>query len=89
MGYHLDFTDKAREDIVFHKKSGNKAVLNKLLLLLEEMTLHPFSGTGKPEPLKHQLSGMWSRRINKVHRLVYEVDDDSVIILSAKGHYEY
>lgn len=87
MEYHLDFTDKAKEDIAAHKKTGNKAILNKLLNLLEELSEHPFTGTGKPESLKHNLSGMWSRRINKEHRLVYEVKEDVVFILSAKGHY--
>lgn len=87
MGYHLDFTDKAKEDIEAHKKAGNRAVLNKLLKLLEELSEHPFKGTGKPEALKHDLSGCWSRRINQEHRLVYEVSDNTVIVLSAKGHY--
>ena len=88
MPYHLDFTDKAKEDIGFHKKSGNKAVLKKLLILLHELAEHPFTGTGKPEILKYNLWGMWSRRINKEHRLIYEVEEDTVNILSAKGHYE-
>lgn len=87
MGYHLDFTDKAKVDIAAHKKAGNKAVLNKLLKLLEELAEHPFTGTGKPEALKYNLTGCWSRRINKEHRLVYEVLDDIIMILSAKGHY--
>jgi toxin YoeB len=87
MGYHLDFTGKAKEDIEAHKKAGNKAVLNKLLKLLEELSEHPFTGTGKPEALKHGLSGCWSRRINQEHRLVYEVSDNIVVVLSAKGHY--
>jgi toxin YoeB len=87
MEYHLDFTDKAKEDIAYHKKTGNKAVLKKLFTLLEELEHQPFAGTGKPEPLKYELSGMWSRRINKEHRLIYEVADDIVYILSAKGHY--
>lgn len=87
MTYHLDFTDKAKQDIAAHQKSGNKVVLNKLLSLLEELSEHPFSGTGKPEPLKHSLSGTWSRRINKEHRLVYEVNENIVFILSVKGHY--
>jgi toxin YoeB len=56
-------------------------------LLLEELSAHPFTGTGKPGPLKHSLSGCWSLRINREHRLVYEVADSVVIILSAKGHY--
>lgn len=88
MSYHLDFTDKAKEDITTHKIAGNKAVLKKLLILFEELSEHPYTGTGKPEPLKHLLSGLWSRRINREHRLVYEVTDTIVFILSAKGHYE-
>jgi len=87
MAYHLDFTDKAKEDIEAYKNTGNKVVLNKLLALLGELTEHPFTGTGKPEPLKHKLSGSWSRRINKEHRLIYEVMGDVILILSAKGHY--
>jgi len=87
MGYGLDFTDKAREDIEAHKKAGNKIVLNKILKLVEELSEHPFTGTGKPEALKHDLYGCWSRRINQEHRLVYEVVKDTVIVLSVKGHY--
>jgi toxin YoeB len=89
MSYHLDFSDQTKIDIDFHfhKKSGKKAVLKKTQIFLEEISEHPFSGTGKPEPLKHKLSGNWSRRINKEHRLVYEVLEDSVNVLSARGHY--
>ncbi|MBS1536780.1 MAG: Txe/YoeB family addiction module toxin [Bacteroidetes bacterium] len=87
MAYQLDFTDKAQEDIATFKKSGNKVILNKLLSLLEELVEHPFTGTGKPEPLKHSLAGLWSRRINREHRLIYEVTDTIVYVLSAKGHY--
>ncbi|QOW11974.1 Txe/YoeB family addiction module toxin [Kaistella flava (ex Peng et al. 2021)] len=54
---------------------------------LEELTLHPYTGTGKPEALKHNLSGLWSRRINKEHRLIYEVKNEVILILSAYGHY--
>lgn len=81
MTYHLDFTKRAQEDIAFHKKSGNKSVLNKIAVLMDELTEHPFAGTGKPEPLKHNFSGMWSRRINKEHRLVYEVLESAVMRL--------
>ena len=88
MEHHLDFTDKAKEDIANHRKAGNKAVLKKLFTLLEELEKHPFFGSAKPEPLKYELSGMWSRRINKELRLVYEVEGNIVFILSAKGHYE-
>jgi toxin YoeB len=85
--YHLDFTNQALEDIAVHKKSGNKIILKKILTLFEELSEHPFSGSGKPELLKYKLSGSWSRRINKEHRLIYEVHEKSVLILSVKGHY--
>jgi toxin YoeB len=64
-----------------------KQTLVKLFNLLQEIINDPFSGTGKPEPLKHSLQGCWSRRINREHRLVYEVIDDVVTIHSVKGHY--
>ncbi len=89
MSYRIDFTKQAQNDIDFHKKSSNKAVIKKLLTLLEELAEHPFTGTGKPEPLKYDLTGLWSRRINHEHRLVYEVVGDTiVIIIASKGHYQ-
>lgn len=88
MTYRLDFTKRAQEDIVFHKKSGNITVLNKIAVLLNELSEHPFTGTGKPEPLKYNFSGMWSRRINREHRLVYEVKEYAVVVHHVKGHYE-
>lgn len=87
MSYHLNFSQQAQNDIAFHKKTGDKVVLKKLLLLLSEITEHPYSGTGKPEALKYNLSGQWSRRINKEHRLIYEVLDDQILVHSTKGHY--
>ena len=57
MSFHLDFSDQAVKDIDFHRKSGNKVVLKKIAVLLDELTEHPFEGAGKPEPLKHNLSG--------------------------------
>lgn len=88
MAYHLDFSGQAQKDISFHKISGNKAILKKLLVLFEELIEHPFEGIGKPELLKYDLSGYWSRRINREHRIVYEVKEDTVFVLSVKGHYE-
>ncbi|MET3129651.1 toxin YoeB [Arcicella rosea] len=89
MSYRLDFTKQAQDDIEFHKKSGNKAVIKKLLTLLEELAEHPFTGTGKPEALKYDLTGLWSRRINHEHRLVYEVVGNTiVVIVASKGHYQ-
>ncbi|MEX2565552.1 MAG: Txe/YoeB family addiction module toxin [Cyclobacteriaceae bacterium] len=87
MTYRLDFTKLAQKHIAYHKKTGNKSLLNKIAVLLEELTEHPFTGTGKPEPLKHNLSGFWSRRINSEHRLVYEVLETIVVVHHAKGHY--
>jgi len=51
------------------------------------MKKHPFEGIGKPEPLKHELSGKWSRRINEEHRIIYDVTDDIINVYSLKGHY--
>lgn len=59
----------------------------RLLGLIDEVVRNPFSGTGKPEPLKENLKGYWSRRINEEHRLVYKVSDDEIVVMSAKGHY--
>jgi toxin YoeB len=89
MSYRIDFTKQAQNDIDFHRKSGNKAVLKKINILLEELTQHPFTGTGKPEALKYDLAGLWSRRINHEHRLVYEVIGNTVVVIvAAKGHYD-
>ena len=88
MAYHLDFSKQATNDIDFHKKPGNKAILKKILILLNELAESPFEGTGKPEALKYDLFGYWSRRINREHRLVYEVFEDSVLIHAVSGHYE-
>ena len=86
------YSEKAQKDREFWKKFGNKAIMNKISALIEDIQLHPFEGIGKPEPLKHQLSGKWSRRINQEHRIIYQVIDENTIeilnILSLKGHYE-
>jgi toxin YoeB len=85
--FEVQFTERAKLDIEKHKKAGNKAVLNKILAFLEELTQHPFTGTGKPEPLKYEYSGYYSRRINKEHRLIYRVTEKIVYINSVYGHY--
>lgn len=89
MGYTLVYTDDALEDIENLKKSGDRAALRKLAQLLEELIDHPFTGTGQPEQLKYDLSGFWSRRITKKHRLVYQVEEKTITVylLSAYGHY--
>ncbi len=80
-------TEKAREDLAFWKKSGNISVQQKISTLILSIKESPFEGLGKPEPLKHLLTGTWSRRINKEHRLVYEVEDKRIVVLSLRGHY--
>lgn len=88
MSFALDFSVQAIKDIEFHKKSGDKSLLKKLSVLLEELTAHPSSGTGKPEQLKYDLTGYWSRRISREHRLIYKIiDEETVRVYSACGHY--
>ena len=89
MSYILDFSVHALDDIAKHKKSGDKATLRKIEVLLVELQEHPKTGTGQPEKLKYNLEGLFSRRINKKHRLIYSVDDNvvSVLVVSAYSHY--
>ena len=90
MTYTLELTKTALEDTEKHKKAGDKAVLGKIEKLLIELTEHPRSGTGQPKQLKHELEGLYSRRINQKHRLVYDIQDEivTVFVLSAYGHYD-
>jgi len=81
------YTPKAKEQLDFWIKTGNKPILKKILELTKSILENPYEGIGKPEPLKHELSGYWSRRINAEHRFVYKIDGESLIIASLKGHY--
>lgn len=74
-----DFTDWAIIDKKIHKR---------IVDLIFDILRHPFTGIGKPEPLKHELKGYWSRRINDEHRLVYKVEGDAIIIIACKYHYD-
>lgn len=65
----------------------NKKMQDRIIKLLEEIQRNPFEGTGKPEPLKFNLKGCWSRMIDDEHRLVYQVTNDEIIIISCKFHY--
>ena len=89
MIYELLFTKKAEEDIKKLKKSDTIA-FKKLEKLLLELMEHPYIGSGNPELLKHNLAGLYSRRISQKHRLIYAVNDTEiiVIIISAKDHYD-
>ncbi len=66
----------------------NKKLYQKIVELINDILRHPFSGLGKPEPLKHDLKGYWSRRINDEHRLVYKVTNTEIIIINCKFHYD-
>ncbi len=73
-----DFTEWEKVD---------RRIYRRIVDLISDILRHPFTGIGKPEPLKHQLRGYWSRRINQEHRLVYKVVEDMVVIASCKWHY--
>jgi toxin YoeB len=87
--YEIVVEKEAAKELEKHFKSGNKSVIKKLERIFEDLETHPFEGVGNPEALKYELSGKWSRSINKKDRLVYRVEEDAVevYILSAIGHY--
>jgi len=82
----LEFDASALEDLTWWVKQDRKMAL-RVLRLIEETHREPFSGIGKPEPLKHELAGCWSRRIDNEHRLVYQVFKDKIRILACRYHY--
>ena len=83
----VEVTPEAKEDLLFWQKTGNKAILKKIEQLTMAILEDAYQGIGKPEALKHELSGKWSRRITKEHRYVYEIFDDTLFVISLKGHY--
>jgi toxin YoeB len=83
----LEFKPQAFEDLQFWVHTNPK-LARRLLRLIEETSRDPFGGVGKPEPLRGELSGWWSRRIDQEHRLVYRVEDERLIIAQARGHYD-
>jgi len=82
----LIFSDIAWDDYIYWQ-NNDKQLLKKVNQLIKDIKRAPFEGIGKPEPLKHELSGFWSRRITDEHRLVYAVDENSVSIVSCRFHY--
>ena len=80
------FTPDGWDDYLF-RTATDKAVLRRLNRLLEETLRTPFEGLGKPEQLRHQLAGCWSRRLTEEHRLVYRITADAVMVLMARYHY--
>ncbi len=85
----IAFLPQATEDLEYWKQTGNKRVLKRIRALLEDILEHPFTGIGKPEPLKGDLHGLWSRRITDEHRMVYSISDGMiyVYVLSLRYHY--
>lgn len=81
------FKEEAEKDLIFWYRN-DKTIIKKIETLLKDMKENPFFGLGKPEPLKGDLSGYWSRRINKEHRIVYTVKEKTITIYSLKGYYK-
>ena len=82
----LIFAEKAWDDYLYWQKTDKK-LLKRINALIKDVQREPFEGIGKPEPLKHALSGYWSRRINDEHRIVYKVADGSIHIAQLRYHY--
>jgi len=81
------FVDESWEDYLYWQKTDRK-ILKRINLLLKEISRTPFSGTGKPEPLKYKYKGFWSRRINNEHRLIYQVKGNDILIAKCRYHYD-
>lgn len=82
----LEFDPAGFEDLSWWIEKDRKKAL-RIVKLIKEVQRNPFEGTGKPEPLRHELSGCWSRRIDKEHRLVYQVEEKKIRILACRYHY--
>jgi toxin YoeB len=82
----ISFTPDAFEQFCDWRDTDKK-IQNKIIKLIEDVHRNPFEGLGKPEPLKHNFKGFWSRRINDEHRLVYEVTNEQICIVGCKYHY--
>lgn len=81
------FSESAWEDYLYWQMQDKKT-LKRINSLLQDIARNGYSGLGKPEPLRGDLSGYWSRRIDDVHRLVYRISEESVLIIQCKGHYD-
>ncbi|RDC54880.1 Txe/YoeB family addiction module toxin [Pedobacter chinensis] len=88
--YFIDITDQAKKHLALISKSGDQASIKKIQQIFIDLHLHPETGVGKPEKLKYEYSGYWSRQINKKDRLIYRINDEviTVFVISAKGHYD-
>jgi len=82
----IKFSDPAWEDYLFWQ-AHDRATLKRINTLLKDIQRSPFQGIGKPEPLKHNLAGFWSRRIDEEHRLVYATQEDTILVAQCRYHY--
>lgn len=82
----IEWAEEAWEDYLYWQQT-NKVALKRINALIKDIARNPFDGIGKPEPLKHHLSGFWSRRIDDEHRLIYAVDDGCLKIAQCRYHY--
>lgn len=89
MTYRVLFSKEALAHLDFWQKSGHKKILAKTASLVDELKVHPTTGTGKVEQLKGDMAGLWSRRIDKSSRMLYSIEEDRVIVnvISLRGHY--
>lgn len=87
--YSIEVENKARKELASHYKSGDRKTIKRIERIFLELSETPFEGIGSPEALKYELTGYWSREINKKDRLVYKVHEDTVTVyvVSAIGHY--
>ena len=83
----IELTSDAKEDLAHWKNTRNEKILQRIKQLIDSIAETPFQGIGKPEALKYNLSGKWSRRIDKENRIVYQIKDKIIYIHSLKGHY--
>ena len=83
---NLTFAPKAWDSYLYWQKT-DKVIVKRINALIKDIQRSPFEGIGKPEPLKHALSGFWSRRINDEHRIVYRVTEDNILIAQLRYHY--
>ena len=83
----ISFRERAWQDYLFWQETDKK-ILKRINLLIKDVQRNPFEGIGKPEPLKHQFSGFWSRRINDEHRLVYTFIESDLVIIQCRYHYD-
>lgn len=82
----LCWAEAAWDDYLYWQQKDKK-VLKRINTLLKDIKRHPFEGIGDPEPLRHNWSGYWSRRIDREHRLVYKATDDKIIVVQCRYHY--